>query len=507
MSETDVAEAAQTQLRALLDRDSMVPATLYDEHWVTWGELTRIADDIESLLVRHEVPRRGRVALVLRNRPSGLAALLGLLSQGRVPALVSPIQPTRSIVAAIGRLSPVAVVVDEEDDDRSLAETALQAGALTLHLSRDVIVGAVPTPATLRPDRLVADEIAMVVPTSGTTGPPKPIPISWSQLPFDVSLGVRLPAPPESKPPVIHALSMATITGVMGVLRAAANGRSMALLERVDVARWSQLVERFRLRQAGLPPAAMRTMLDEGVPPERLTSLEAWHTGSAPLPPELQREFESTFGVPVLVAYGATEFGGSVAGWTLDMHRNWIDRKLGSVGRAVDGVELRIVDEVTGETLPPDHVGLLCVRRFGFPSADGDGWMRTNDRARIDPDGFLYIDGRADDVIVRGGFKVPLDELESLVREHPQVRACAALGLPDERLGHVPGLAVVFADGAQTDAEGLRSWIRERTAPYKVPTKIIAFDALPMGASHKVDRAELRAAFGATDSADTSPRS
>lgn len=491
-------EFVQQQLRALLAADNSVAGVLHEERWTSWGELSGVVAEIERCLADHAIPRRGRVALVVRNRPSGLAALLGLLAYGRVPALVSPIQPARAIAAAVERLLPVAVVLDRDDHGDELQAVAGHAGALAVVLPDGSVVRT-PGPGALTADRLVPDEVALVVPTSGTTGTPKPISIGWEQLPFDRTRGLRSAKPPESRPPVIHALSMATITGVMGVLHAAAAGRSVALLERVDVVEWSRLVERFRLRRAGLPPAAMRTILDERIPADRFASLEAWQTGSAPLAPELQREFESTYGVPVLVAYGATEFGGAVASWTLDLHREWVDAKMGSVGRAVEGVELRVVDPDTGETMASGEAGVLCVRRCtpGRRDADvdGEGWLRTNDLARIDGDGFVYIDGRVDDVIVRGGFKVPLGELEALVRSHPDVRACAAVGLPDARLGSVPGLAVVLDSGAGTTTDALGVWIRERTAPYKVPRVIRQFEELPMGPSHKVDRAKLRHAL------------
>ena len=492
MSDRAAARFVQDQLCALLVANSSALALLYQEQWSTWGELASVANDLEERLEQLDVPQRGRVALVLRNRPSGLAALLGLLAAGRVPALVSPIQPPNSIAAAVEALSPVALVVDPEDYSDELAAVALRSECAGLTLSTSVEVRYAPNVIPREGDRLVGDDVAMIVPTSGTAGPPKPIPMFWEQLPFDASRGIRTPLPSDMRPPIIHALSMATITGVMGVLRASARGRAMALLERVDVDEWSRLVVRFQLRVAGLPPAAMRTMLDAGIPPERLASLEAWQTGSAPLTPELQREFETTFDVPVLVAYGATEFGGAVSAWTLNMHREWSERKLGSVGRSVDGVELRITDQDSDEPLPAGRIGILSVRVPGAAGADSDGWLRTNDLARIDDDRFLFIHGRADDVIIRGGFKVSLGELEALVREHPGVRDVAAVGLEEPRLGEVPAVAVILEQGAMVTPDGLRTWVRERTAPYKVPTLVVVLDALPMGSSHKVNRAAVR---------------
>ena len=490
MNDPDNAAFARRQLQALLSDGGSNPAVLADDRWWTWSELGDVASAIEATLLECAVPERTPVVLVPRNRPSALAALFGLMAQGRVPLLVSPIQPAVAIASAIDALAPAAVVIDRGDlaEEVRIAIENVRAVVVTIGDGDGTVGGACGEAVGVAGSKLADSETALIVPTSGTTGAPKPIPILWSQLPFDGAKGLRLPRENDPRPPLIHALSMATITGAMGALGAAARGRKLAMLERVDVDEWSQLVERFQLRRAGLPPAAMRTMLDRSIPPERLASLDAWHTGSAPLTPEFQREFEATYGVPVLVAYGATEFGGAVASWTLGMHATWSATKIGAVGRPVDGVELRILDEETRQPLPPDQPGLLSVR---VPRVS-DRWLDTNDRARIDEDGFLFILGRADNVIVRGGFKVSLDELEALLREHPEVLDVAAVGVPDHRLGQVPGVAVVLTASSGITPEELRAWVRERTAPYKVPTSIVMFDALPTNASHKTDRAELR---------------
>lgn len=491
-------EVIASQLASVLSAAPGVPAVLHRDVWSSWGGLAHAADAVGAMVTDHGLAAGAPVAIVLHNRPSSVAALLGLLIVRRPPVLISPVQPSAAIASAVETAGTAAVVAGPAEWTGELTEVATRCGMLGISLPDGALddrrvwgefgVVAPGLPGAVDSTELDAST-ALVVPTSGTTGPPKPIPIRWDQLPIRADEGSPVPVDPSVRPPVIQALSMATITGVMGVLRAIGRGRSLALLERVDVAEWAALVERFQLRRAGLPPAAMRSMLDTGVPREHLASLDAWVTGSAPLAPELQVEFERTYGVPVLVAYGATEFGGAVAAWTLDLHERWHRTKLGSVGRAVDGVRLRVVDQSSGAEVAADTVGILEVQ-----PANGDGaWMRTNDLARVDQDGFLYVIGRADDVVVRGGFKVPLGEVESMLGQHPSVHVVAAFGVPDPRLGEVPVAAVVLARGATATPEDLRKWMRQRIAPYKVPTRIDVVDALPMTASHKVDKARLRA--------------
>jgi long-chain acyl-CoA synthetase len=193
--------------------------------------------------------------------------------------------------------------------------------------------------------------------------------------------------------------------------------------------------------------------------------------------------------IPVLPSYGATEFAGGVAGWTLPLYREWGESKRGSVGRPQPGRELRIV-HVDGEPLPTNEVGLIEVRSSG-----GGEWRRTTDLGRIDEDGFLWIAGRNDDAILRGGFKIMPNDVAKALKAHPEVRDACVVGLPDARLGHVPVAAVELRDGAVVDEEGLRQFAREHLTGYQVPVKIRIVAALPRTPSLKADRPAVRALF------------
>ena len=156
----------------------------------------------------------------------------------------------------------------------------------------------------------------------------------------------------------------------------------------------------------------------------------------------------------MLGTYGATEFAGAIAGWTLKDKKQWGPRKRGSVGRAHHGIELRIVDPDTGDVLPAGQTGLLEARGRQLPAADG-AWLRTTDLATIDDDRFLFIRGRADDAINRGGFKIPPSVIEDALAAHPAVDEASAVALPDARLGQVPAAAVTLLSPA-TEEELMR---------------------------------------------------
>jgi long-chain acyl-CoA synthetase len=494
MTESLTLNPVASRIRHIMSMAPKEPALLYDDVWFTWQQELDLSAVIELQLKEQRIDRGSPVALIVRNRPSGVAALLGLLINGRRPVLISPIQPPRAIADAVSQLSIEAVFADTEDWTPELQQEVALSGSAGWAI--DQFGGELTS--TLRAVRnvsqsatgfVVSENTAIVVSTSGTTGPPKPIEVSWEDLRLDTSKDPRPPASVDTRPPVIQSLSTATITGLNGILRPVVASRSIALMERVDIVQWSALVKQFELKRTGLPPAAMRSLIDSDVPRDSFKSMEAWITGSARVDPDLQLEFEETFGVPVLVLYGATEFGGAIAAWTLEDHREWMSTKRGSVGRAHDDVELRTVDPETGSPLEPGQTGLL---EAFIASRRDEGWFRTNDLAHIDEDGFIFIEGRFDDVIIRGGFKVSLGELERLFESHPDVTLAAAVGLPDTRLGEVPGVGARVREGARVTGSELLAWARARTAPYKIPTVLEIVDDFVYGPSYKVDRVALR---------------
>ena len=267
----------------------------------------------------------------------------------------------------------------------------------------------------------------------------------------------------------------------------------MALLERFTVESWADAVRRHQPKTVSLVPTALRMVLDADLDPADLASVRSVMSGTAPLDPDVADAFTDKYGVPVLTSYAATEFGGGVAGWNLADHREFGVAKRGSVGRAHAGCELRVVDQVTAAVLGADEVGLLEVRASQL---GGDEWIRTTDLARLDADGFLWIVGRADETILRGGMKVQPDVVRVALERDPAVRAAAVVGLDDARLGQVPVAAVELRDGSATSPAELLEHARAHLAKYELPVEILVVDALPRTPSAKVELAGVRALFG-----------
>jgi acyl-coenzyme A synthetase/AMP-(fatty) acid ligase len=260
---------------------------------------------------------------------------------------------------------------------------------------------------------------------------------------------------------------------------------------------FAELVERFSIRSTVLPPAAM-AMLCDAADVDNLVPLRYVRSITAPLSPLQARRFTEKFGVVVLNGYGQAEIG-EVIGWTAADARAHPE-KVGAVGRPHPGVSVRIAgadddNEETDTPLRAGAVGRLLVRppstAVGIaPSRfDDDGFIDTGDLARVDDDGFVWIEGRASDVINRGGNKVFPEQVEEVLRLVSAVREAAVVGVPDDRLGEVP-VAFVVTTVPVADDE-LIAVCREHLAPYKVPVRFRRIVALPRSEVGKVLRRDL----------------
>ena len=271
-------------------------------------------------------------------------------------------------------------------------------------------------------------------------------------------------------------------------------GRKVCLIERFTVEGFRDAVVRHRPKVAGAPPSALRMILDADIPKEDFSSLVAYRTGTAPLDPALADEFYEKYGIPVLQNYGATEFAGGVAGWTLQDFKDHWRGKYGAVGRLNAKVDAHVVDPESGEELVAGQEGLLELRAPNV--GDGKTWVRTTDLAVIDEDRFLYIKGRHDGAIIRGGFKIMPDDVLKAMQSHPAVREASIVALPDRRLGQVPVAAWIAKDGAEIPDEAeLREWLKGKLLPYQVPVVLRQVDDLPRTPSLKPALPEVRKLF------------
>jgi acyl-CoA synthetase (AMP-forming)/AMP-acid ligase II len=465
------------------------PALEYEGHWVSWGELGEMADRIGFRVGGGN--QQPQIGILLRNRPAQVATLLGVLRCGATVVVINPARGEERTKADVAELG-LPLIVGEPDDLAMLGKSPATTVASISHLAAEPKVDA---GAQVQTDHEVRPGVAVRMLTSGTTGPPKRIDLTYDMLAHSVMgpAGDRPPAPAELRRGVAIVNSpLVHIGGVFRILQCVAEARPFVLLERFELDRWAEAVRRHRPRAVSLVPTALRMVLHSGLPREDLASIRAVTSGTAPLSAEDADAFTEKYGIPVLTSYAATEFGGGVAGWTLPDHQKYWRAKRGSVGRANPGAQLRVVDD-DGSPLGPDQVGLLEVKpgQLG-PSAN---WMRTTDMARIDADGFLWIIGRADQAIIRGGFKVLPDDVRAALESHPAVAGAAVVGRRDERLGETPVAMVELREPAAVDAGALADFLRTRLARYEIPTDIAIVAELPRTPSGKPDLSAVRRFF------------
>ena len=450
------------RIAAVLDLDPGAHAIEYEGRWSSWGQLAAAAARVAEI-----VHPGARVGILLRNTPGHIAAILGVLLADGCVVVINPSRGEERIAADIAGLG-LDTILDPAADLASapVARAATAAGG-------------------------TATGVAVRMLTSGTTGPPKRVDLNYDMLAVSV-LGSPFGPTEVGRSVAIVNAPLVHIGGVYRVLQCVVEARPFALLPRFELAAWADAVHRHRPKAVSLVPAALRMVLHSGLGRDDLAGIRVVTSGTAPLSADDADAFTGKFGIPVLTSYAATEFGGGVAGWTLADHQRYWQAKRGSVGRASLGAQLRVVSE-DGTVLGPDAPGLLEVKP-GQLGPDAD-WVRTTDLARIDSDGFLWILGRADQAIVRGGFKVLPDDVRGALESHPAILGAAVVGLPDERLGHTPAAVVELRQGTPVTAADISEYLRTRLAPYEIPSEIAVVESIPRTPSGKPDLTLVRQHF------------
>jgi acyl-CoA synthetase (AMP-forming)/AMP-acid ligase II len=350
------------------------------------------------------------------------------------------------------------------------------------------------------------ESVAIVLFTSGTTSQPKAVELSHNNLTSYVTGTVEFESADASDAALI-CVPPYHIAGVGAALSNLYAGRKMVYLPNFDADEWVRLIDAEQVTTATVVPTMLDrivTVLQAGG--HKLPSLRNLAYGGSKVGlPLVRRALELLPHVGFVNAYGLTETSSTIAVLTPDDHREaqaasaaHVARRLGSVGQPVPGVELQIRDE-RGTVLPPGESGELFVRgeqvsgRYtGIGSVlDEHGWFPTRDIALLDEDGYLFIGGRSDDTIIRGGENIAPAELEEVLIEHPHVRDVAVVGVEDPQWGQSIVAVVVPAAGIDADPEELREHVRKNLRGSRTPDRVVFRDELPTTPTGKVLRREI----------------
>jgi long-chain acyl-CoA synthetase len=482
------------------------PAIQFHGEWRAWRDVARLVEGLDGHLARLGIGRWVPVGCVLRNTPDHVAALIGLVTGERCMVTLNALLPDEKLAADICAVRPPVVLAAAQDWKRpALRQAVADAGALGLSLTGDLANPVEPVAGFeavgAGPHAPAQDGVAILMLTSGTTGPPKRVPLKHAVLERQIksaATGARHGGAADAQTTVQGAAilhgSLVHISGVWGVMTAVAAGRAICLLEKFSVPAWRAATAEHRPLGLGASPTALRMILDADIPREEMSSLRSIGVGTAGVDPALVDEFMLRYDLPVLPNYGATEFAGAVASWPLAEFRARWNEKRGAVGRVHKYNDARVVDPETGEVLPFGQEGILELKGY---SIDQDGeWVRTSDRAVLDEERFLWIRGRADNAINRGGFKVQPDDVVAVLRKHPAVSEVSVVGIPDRRLGQAPAAAIVLKPGAERPPEAeLEALVRAELMAYCVPIAYRFVDDLPRTPSLKVSMPAVRDLF------------
>lgn len=472
--------AASVELGSRLYPDR--PALVFEGQSITYARLDELASG-EAARLRAAGMRRGdRVALCLPNTPQFVASYLGALKLGCIVVSVNPTladEEIRFILEDSGALQ----VIRDADLWREAGRPATEVAALDM----------------------VSDDPAVIAYTSGTTGFPRGATLSHGNVIFVAEskrryLGIR----PEDR--MILFLPLFHCFGQNAILNAGlCAGATLVLQRAFDKDRVLDAIARERVSMVCAVPANF-IVLHEAASPGMVRGVRYWMSAAAPLPLEVETRWREKFGQPIYQGYGLTETSPFASYNHETAHRQ------GSIGAAIEGVEMAVVDVADGRFLPPGEQGEIVVKgpnvMLGYwnrpeetREAIRDGWFHTGDIGRFDAEGYFFIEDRLKDMVIVGGYNVYPAEVENALYRHPAVREAAAFGVPDPVLGERVRAAVTLKPGcAATEAE-LIARCRTSLAEYKLPTAIDFVAELPKCRAGKIRKRVLRAEYGAARTA------
>jgi long-chain acyl-CoA synthetase len=465
---------------------------------VTYAQLDEASARLASLLRRRGVQPGDRVGIMLPNVPEFAVVYYGVLRAGGVVVPMNVLLKRREVAFYLGDPEAALVVAWHGVADE-VQPGAAEASAECLVVEPEAFAQQL---AGVAPVHEVAErggeDTAVILYTSGTTGKPKGAELTHSNLGRNVEAVLKLFAIARDDV-ILGALPLFHSFGQTCTLNAAvAAGACLELIARFHPGEVLALVQRRRVTLFQGVPTMYAALLNH---PERegfdVACLRLCVSGGAALPVEVLRGCEEAFGCSVLEGYGLSETSPVAAFNHPDR-----ERKPGSIGTPIAGVEMKAVDDDRREVAQGD-VGEIAIRGHNVmkgywkrPDAtaeaiDADGWFFTGDMARVDEDGCFFIVDRKKELIIRGGYNVYPREIEELLYEHPAVLEAAVVGVPHAELGEEVGAAVALKPGAQVGEIELRDHVKGQIAAYKYPRHIWFVDALPKGPTGKILKRQI----------------
>ena len=468
-------------------------AVRLDERALSYRDLDELSARVASWLAGRGITPGDRVGLMAPNTLEFVELYYGILRAGAVVVPMNPLFKSREVSYHLSDSGAALAFAWHGVADQA-AEGARSAGTDLVIIEpsglAETLARSDPVPAVA--DRAPSDT-AVILYTSGTTGQPKGAELTHANLISNIEvtrttlLGLRPADVMLGALPLFHSFGQTVVMGC-----AIATGGCLTLLPRFDPVRALEIIKRDQVTVlAGVPTMYTAILHSAGGSAGDVASLRLCVSGGAAMPVELMRAFEKQFDCMILEGYGLSETS-PVASFN---HPDR-ERKPGTIGQAIAGVEMRIQND-DGDPLPSGEIGEIAIRgdnvMKGYwrrprdtEEAMAGGWFRTGDLGRLDPEGYFSIVDRKKDMIIRGGLNVYPREVEEVLYEHPAVAEAAVIGVPDQFLGEEVAAVVTLKPGASADPGQLREHVKRQLAAYKYPRHVWIVDALPYGGSGKI---------------------
>jgi long-chain acyl-CoA synthetase len=474
------------------------PAVRLDDAVLSYSLLDGATQHVAGLLASKGVGPGDRVGVMLPNVPHFAVLYYGILRAGAVVVPMNPLLKQREVAYYLGNSGAKLIFVWESFAAEAKAG-AEEVGAEPIVVEPEGFIGLVgAAPAVTEVVDRAPDDTAVILYTSGTTGQPKGAELTHANL--DRNIDVCVTDIESLTPddvmfgglPLFHVFGQTC--GLNGAIRA---GACLTLLPRFEAKKALEILVRDKVTVFGGVPTMFVALIhhpDHG--DYDLSTLRLCVSGGAAMPVEVMNAFEKEFGCVVLEGYGLSETS-PVASFNYPH-----ERRPGSVGKPIPGVEFRIVDDADND-VPDGEPGEIVIRGhnvmkgyWGKPeetaNAIRDSWFHTGDVGKRDADGFYYIVDRKKEMIIRGGYNVYPREIEEVLYEHPAVAEAAVIGVPHAELGEEIAAVLALKPGRSASPEELRDYVKSKVAAYKYPRTVKIVDALPKGPTGKILKREIK---------------
>ena len=488
-------------------------AIIHGRQHLSYAEVRAQANQVANVLVSRGVRRGDKVALSCPNLPHFTVAYFGILKAGGTVVPLNILLKAREVAYHLAD-SDAAVYISYVGDDSLPVGAESQTGFEATAGCRELLlIGTEPARAMPWIDGLSErfdtvqvddDDTAVILYTSGTTGQPKGAELRHRNMRDNALLAGPVFGVDRDEPdaflcvlPLFHSFGQTCIQNA-----AVAFGGTVVMQPRFEAeAALRLMIDHEVSFFAGVPTmywALLAAAEDTSATSTISKNLRIAASGGAALPVELHRQFQDTFGITILEGYGLSETSPLAS-----FSRISEEPRIGSIGRPVPGVEMKLIDSSWSEVEDtPDTIGEIAIRGHNImkgyyrrPDATAevirDGWFRSGDLGRKDADGFFYVVDRTKDMIIRGGFNVYPRELEEVLLEHPDVSLVAVIGVPHKSHGEEIKAVVIKVPGSGLTEGQLIAWSREQLAGYKYPRIVEFVDALPMTSTGKILKREL----------------